>query len=110
MAQQEIIHLHQAAPDKPAEGEACNGCGVCCALETCPAARLLFLRKTGPCPALQWSGTNSCYQCGLLISPRIFVGWLPKAAEKIASRLFARSIAAGQGCDCSAEPENRPGN
>lgn len=110
MPRQEVIHLHLAAPRKPEEGEACNGCGVCCALETCPAARLLFLRKAGPCPALQWSAANARYQCGLLISPRKFIGWLPKVAEKTASRLFTRSIAAGCGCDCSAEPEHRPGN
>lgn len=109
MRQQEVIHLHQAAPDKPDEGDVCNGCGVCCALETCPAARLLFLCKTGPCPALEWSAAQLRYRCGLLLSPGQYLGWLPQAAEKLASRLFARSIAAGKGCDCSAEPEDRPG-
>lgn len=109
MWQEEIIHLHQAAPDKPREGEACNGCGVCCALETCPAARLLFLRKAGPCPALEWSAADRRYRCGLLRSPRNYLGWLPKAAEKPVGRLFARSIAAGKGCDCIAEPAERPG-
>lgn len=106
MWQDKIIHLHRQAPDKPTEGQTCNGCGVCCALETCPIARLLFSRQVGPCPALTWSVADTRYQCGLLISPGKFLSWLPKTAEKIAGRLFARSIAAGKGCDCKAEPEN----
>ena len=101
-----IIHLHHAAPAKPAEGMECNGCGVCCALETCPAARLRFLRKVGPCPALEWSVAATRYHCGLLARPTSYFGWLPKTAEKLLSRLLARAIAAGRGCDCSAEPEN----
>jgi len=109
MREQEVIHLHKAAPDKPDEGDACNGCGVCCALETCPAARLLFLRKAGPCPALEWSAAQLRYQCGLLLSPGKYMVWLPRSAEKTARRIFARSIAAGQGCDCSAEPADRSG-
>lgn len=101
---QEIIHLHPAAPAKPAEGEPCNGCGVCCALETCPAARLRFRQKKGPCPALSWSTGANRYHCGLLTAPGNYLGWLPRAAEPLASRLLARWIAAGKGCDCSAEP------
>ena len=62
----QIIHLHRSAPAKPAEGQPCNGCGVCCALETCPAARLRFLQKAGPCPALEWSVVETRYHCGLL--------------------------------------------
>lgn len=100
---EQTIHLHRNAPDKPAAGQACNGCGVCCVLETCPAARLRFLQKTGPCPALEWSAAETRYHCGLLTRPGHFLGWLPRRGEKLASRLFARWIAAGQGCDCSAE-------
>lgn len=101
--QQQTIHLHRSAPAKPAEGQACNGCGVCCALETCPAARLRFRQKAGPCPALEWSATESHYRCGLLTRPADFLSWLPRMAERPAGRLFARWIAAGKGCDCSAE-------
>jgi hypothetical protein len=77
-------------------------------LETCPAARLRFRRKAGPCPALEWSSADSHYQCGLLTRPGHYLGWLPAAGEKLASRLFARWIAAGQGCDCSAEANEVP--
>jgi hypothetical protein len=64
---EQIIHLHHAAPRKPEAGAPCNGCGVCCALETCPPARLRFLRARGPCPALEWSAKENRYHCGLLV-------------------------------------------
>jgi len=100
---EQLIHLHRAAPTKPAEGQPCNGCGVCCALETCPAARLRFWQKRGPCPALEWSAGQSRYQCGLLIRPAHYLRALPASAENLARRLFGRWIAAGIGCDCDAE-------
>lgn len=99
----QIIHLHRDAPAKPAVGQPCNGCGVCCALETCPAARLRFLQKRGPCPALEWLAAERRYRCGLLTQPDHYLGWLPSAAVPLGRRLFARWIAAGEGCDCSAE-------
>lgn len=99
------IHLHVAAPAKPAPGQPCNGCGVCCALETCPAARLRFRQRRGPCPALEWSAGEERYRCGLLSRPGAYLGWLPAAAESLARRLFARWIAAGIGCDCDAEAD-----
>ncbi len=99
----DVIHLHRAAPAKPAAGAPCNGCGVCCALETCPVARLRFLQASGPCPALEWSAAESRYRCGLLLRPVHYVGVLPRIAEGPARRLLARWISAGSGCDCTAE-------
>lgn len=101
----ETIHLHRTAPDKPALGEPCNGCGVCCALETCPAGRLRFQRAAGPCPALAWSTTENRYHCGLLTQPGHYL-WVPPALQGFASRCLARWIAAGQGCDCTAEVQS----
>ena len=100
-----VIHLHRDAPAKPAPGAACNGCGVCCALETCPAARLLFRQAAGPCPALAWSTDERRYRCGLLTAPGHYLRWLPGFTQAPARRLFQRWIAAGIGCDCSAEVE-----
>lgn len=102
---EQTIHIHRSAPAKPAEGQACNGCGVCCALETCPPARLRFMQAKGPCPALEWSELKVRYHCGLLSHPGTYLPWLPRFGEKIASRLFARWIAAGKGCDCSASTQ-----
>jgi len=101
----ETIHLQRAAPDKPAVGQPCNGCGVCCALETCPAGRLRFLRVSGPCPALEWSATERRYRCGLLTRPGHYLP-IPPTIEGFASRFLARWIAAGQGCDCDAEVQS----
>lgn len=98
----ETIHLHRAAPDKPAPGQPCNGCGVCCALETCPLGRLRFLRRAGPCPALEWSGEETRYRCGLLAQPGNYLR-LPAALEGLAGRWVARWIAAGHGCDCDVD-------
>lgn len=101
-----IIHLHRAAPAKPAPGAPCNGCGVCCALETCPLARLRFLRRDGPCPALTWhegeGQSEARYHCGLLAEP---TRWLPMPAG-LAQRLVGRWISAGSGCDCDYEPSS----
>ena len=102
----QVIHLHRDAPAKPAVGAPCNGCGICCALETCPAARLRFLQVRGPCPALEWSAAAGRYHCGLLTRPDHYLGWLPAAAASTARRLFSRWIAAGLGCDCDARPDD----
>lgn len=102
----QTIHLHRDAPPKPAAGAPCNGCGVCCAAETCPLARLLFLRTRGPCPALEWDEAGRRYRCGLLTRPRRHAVWLPPSWEKTAARLAGRWIAAGQGCDCGAAVED----
>ncbi len=103
---EQVIHLHRLAPAKPGIGQPCNGCGVCCALETCPAARLRFRQKQGPCPALEWQPAQSCYRCGLLTRPDYYLAWLPRALNHGASRLFSRWITAGKGCDCNAETDS----
>jgi len=98
-----VIHLHRQAPTKPAVGAPCNGCGVCCALETCPLGRLRFLQANGPCPALEWHDER--YRCGLLTSPlRYFPGW-PAGLAAWLGRWAARWISAGSGCDCDWAPE-----
>lgn len=97
-----IIELRTEAPAKPAFGAPCNGCGVCCALETCPLALLRFLKRRGPCPALEWSAEETRYTCGLLNHPERYLP-LPAGAQNLARRFFSRSIAAGQGCDSDAE-------
>lgn len=112
MPAEQTIHLHRDAPPKPAPGGPCNGCGVCCAAETCPAARLIFRQAHGPCPALEWHAGAACYRCGLLTAPDAHLRWLPgrwrAAAAPVLSRLFARWIAAGQGCDSSADIVHPP--
>lgn len=113
------IRLHREAPEKPAVGQPCNGCGVCCALETCPLARLRFWQRHGPCPALLWQaeavsdattgGDNrhlpheNRYGCGLLCFPARYWPFLPRWSLPFWRRLTRRWIAAGQGCDAGYE-------
>jgi hypothetical protein len=99
------IRIHREAPLKPALGDPCNGCGRCCALETCPAARVLLLQRRGPCRALVWQESESRYSCGLISVPTDYLRWLPAATVSVASRLLRRWIAAGIGCDADLAEE-----
>jgi hypothetical protein len=85
----QTIRIHAAAPAKPAEGAACNGCGVCCLAEPCPIGVLASARRQGACRALRWNATGARYRCGLMAVPML-------------RRLVKRWIAAGQGCDSDA--------
>lgn len=96
------ILIHADAPPKPAAGQACNGCGVCCQWQPCPIGILVSRRLNGPCRALRWQPAERRYRCGLMAhatparnGPRSAGGW----AARLALRLVRRWIAAGQGCD-----------
>lgn len=103
------ITLYAAAPDKPPDGTACNGCGACCAAAPCPLSRVLLGHRGGACPALAWSGADNRYYCGLVTQPRKSLGWLPGPLAPPFARLARRWIAAGRGCDFAAEVES-PGS
>jgi len=100
--QTQIITIHAHAPPKPALGEACNGCGVCCAAEPCPVSLTLLWPHQAPCRALMWSDAGQRYLCGMVSDPARFLGWLPKSMNASASRLFKRWIAANTVCDADA--------
>ncbi len=98
---QPVILLHVDAPAKPALGQDCNGCGVCCAAEPCPLGMALSMRRHGTCRALQWSDGAGRYHCGVVAEPRRWLrvlGWLPEATVR---RLALRWIGAGRGCDAT---------
>jgi hypothetical protein len=99
----QIIFLHQAAPRKPAVGQPCNGCGVCCAAETCPAARVLLLQWRGACRALMWNDAAQHYRCGLLDRPLVYLRGWPAWSEAWLRRAVRRWIAAGAGCDSAVD-------
>ena len=95
----QFIEIHPAAPPKPPLGGRCNGCGVCCLAEPCPAGRLLTLRRRGACRLVGWDEAAQRYVCGLLTT-----------AERTGRpawwrRAVARWIAAGHGCDADATVE-----
>lgn len=108
-----VIHIHPCAPVKPAEGDPCNGCGVCCLSEPCPLGVLLSGRRTGACEALQWVEAQDdglgIYRCGALSDPhdvllrrlpRTVRSWVPILARGL-PLVARRWISAGSGCDCS---------
>jgi hypothetical protein len=98
-----IIHLHPAAPAKPATGAACNGCGVCCAWQPCPLGMLVSGRRHGSCTALRWDDQAALYRCAMVDAPEAAWPALPRLLRPALVRLARRWIAAGAGCDCDAE-------
>ena len=100
-----VIWLHSDAPTKPAHGQACNGCGVCCAAEPCPVGVLLSRRTQGACVALVWNTRQQAYRCGVVDHQwRALPRWLAQAWR----RLALRWIAAASGCDCSLQTSCNP--
>lgn len=98
-----VIWLQAAAPSKPAVGEACNGCGVCCAIETCPVSRVFLWQWRGPCRALEWHAEARHYRCGMLLHASRYLKILPRSFEPKFQAWIRRWIAADTACDSSAE-------
>ncbi|ANH68410.1 hypothetical protein [Mitsuaria sp. 7] len=107
-----VIWIHPEAPPKPAVGEPCNGCGVCCLAEPCPLGMLVSLKREGACRALQWSEEDRAYRCGMLVHPTRYVGLRTFRPDGLVNRLIRRyarrMIAAGIGCDADIEPAASP--
>ena len=107
----QVIHIHVQAPAKPVEGDACNGCGVCCLTQPCPLGIVLSGARTGACTALRWRDDTARYLCGALAEPEAVVqsrlpkglAWLTKPLSAMLPRLAHRWIAAGMGCDSSLQ-------
>ena len=103
-----VIFLRVSAPDKPALGAPCNGCGVCCTSEPCPIGILVSRRMNGACAALTWADGDSRYRCGLMAEPARFLPRLLSGAAPLLARLARRYIAAGVGCDCDVQVRKLP--
>ncbi|MFZ5529146.1 MAG: hypothetical protein ACOZE7_21065 [Pseudomonadota bacterium] len=100
----QVIHIHPEAPAKPAAGQPCNGCGVCCLAEPCPVGMLVSRKRHGACKALVWVEADHRYRCGLMLAGQRGSGLWRKAWHRWA----ARWISAGSGCDASLEIEAAP--
>ena len=105
MPQSQIIHLHRAAPDKPLEGQPCNGCGVCCASEPCPVGILVSRKLKGACRALFWSADEQRYRCGLIVEPQQYLPRSLRGLSRFVARLAYRYISAGSGCDSTLQAQ-----
>jgi len=97
------VWIHVDAPAKPALGETCNGCGVCCLAEPCPVGMLLSRRRHGACVALRWDDAGRRYLCGVVAQPESLLRWLPHFAARLVGRMARRFISAGSGCDASID-------
>ena len=107
----QVIHIHPQAPAKPAEGAACNGCGVCCLMEPCPIGVVVSGRRQGACKALVWSDEARRYHCGVLASAYAAArpgldGRKAFIVKRWWWRWVHRMIAAGVGCDAALETES----
>ena len=103
-----VIQIHPQAPIKPAEGDTCNGCGICCLAEPCPIGIVVSGHRHGACRAVQWSDEGGRYVCGMLVAPLQIIGWRGDGAGsrwigRLITRLSRRWIAAGIGCDSDLE-------
>lgn len=96
-----VIHIEPAAPSKPALGEPCNGCGLCCLAEPCPVGIVFSLRRSGACRLLQWDGVHQRYLCGALGRAQTWPRW----CARLLTALLKRWIAAGAGCDAAWEAQ-----
>lgn len=98
-----IIWLQHQAPKKPEVGQACNGCGVCCAAEPCPVSRVFLFQWRGACRALEWDAQALHYRCGMLLRPTYHARYLPTFLHSFMARCVKRWIAAGTACDSDAQ-------
>lgn len=108
MRDQQVILVHPEAPPKPALGQPCNGCGLCCLAEPCPLGVVLSRQRSGACVALRWDDAQHLYRCGVLTHP---AGVLPVRwpwLTRLLQRLARRWIAAGKGCDAALEVHTPP--
>lgn len=80
-------------PQKPRYKEACNGCGLCCALELCPVAEVAFPGAQAPCPALKIAPAGNSTYCELVMIERLS-GMEP---------LLQRGLGIGLGCSMEDE-------
>jgi hypothetical protein len=83
---------------KPAHGEPCTRCGLCCIATLCPLARTVFGERDGPCPALSFVEGGST--CGLVAEPIKFARVVAmRSGVETASQAALHLIGSALGCD-----------
>ena len=81
------------APEKPARGAPCNGCGLCCAAEVCKIGLEAGLRATAPCEAMRFDGER--FRCMVVETERRMNGGFPA--------LVSLRLGIGIGCDSDGD-------
>ena len=97
------VHWQPQAPAKPALGQPCNGCGLCCLAEPCPLGIWASRRRSGPCAALCWDTGQGRYLCGVLADATQAAATQGGWRRRLWLALVRRWIAAGQGCDADLQ-------
>lgn len=87
---------------KPAYGDPCNGCGMCCIAVQCPLSLALFGEQK-LCPALEQAGR--ALACGLVRNTADYVPDLPSWGGPALTEAFGLMLGAGAGCDGQEEGE-----
>jgi hypothetical protein len=91
-----LLQYPAIAPEKPKFGEPCNGCGYCCAAETCDLAREFMGNPPAPCPAMEFEAGR--FWCGLARTPSKYIGF-DKRTDASVAPLIADALGFGRGCD-----------
>jgi hypothetical protein len=86
---------------KPAHGQPCNGCGVCCKAIPCPIAMEVLDATEGACPALEWDSEAGRYWCGLIRNASQHVPALNGKpwADPVMREMILETGAFGRACD-----------
>lgn len=96
---------------KPAHGQPCNRCGLCCRSSLCQLAMHVFHKNAwapplpGPCPALEHDDDEGSH-CGLIADPQKYVKGLSQADAAV--RSTAAKLILGEGLGCTARFNGEP--
>lgn len=100
--------FREELPRKPREGEPCNGCGLCCAVELCSLAVDLLGASAVPCPAMEIG--EGRFWCGLARWPSRYLG-TPRIGDRTLGPMVRQGLSIGEGCDAGdPTPPRRPVN
>jgi len=84
---------------KPAFGDPCNSCGLCCLSGQCPISLGAF-GEQAVCPALRPDGEQM--RCGLMLEPAVYLG-TPAWSDGPLREAIKLMLASGVGCDAGRD-------
>lgn len=92
------VPLFEMRERKPAFGDACNGCGLCCTVKPCALSVEYLGSEIGPCAALEWEDGRAW--CGLIRNASRYIG-TPAFGDRYVGALVGEALGVGKGCDAS---------
>lgn len=88
-------------PPKPRYGAPCNGCGACCSVSHCEAARIALGHDAPlPCPLLRYRDGRTW--CGLVLAERRLDEFIHVAGMH---RTIESALGIGEGCGMEDEDD-----